>query len=128
VNKLGIDQQTVENVTNKEQREIQRRERLYRGEHPRQDPTKRTVILVDDGLATGATMKAAVQALRKSHPRQIVVAVPIAPQQALRELESDVDELICLMTPQPFNGVGLWYSEFPQTSDEEVIRLLDSGS
>lgn len=121
---LGIDAATVEAVTAAERAEVQRRETAYRGGLPAHDVTGKTVILTDDGLATGATMFAGVLALRKRNPRKIVVAVPIAPPDTCAALGAEVDEIICLETPEPFRGVGAWYRDFRQTSDEEVRAML----
>jgi predicted phosphoribosyltransferase len=101
-----------------------RRERLYRGDRPPPDVRGRTVILVDDGLATGSTMQAAIKALRQQQPARIVVAVPTASPDVCEQLRSQADEVICAITPQPFHAVGLWYDDFSQTSDEEVRQLL----
>lgn len=105
-----------------------RRERLYRGERPEPRVTERVVILVDDGLATGATMRAAVTALRQLGPKKLVVAVPTAPPETCEELASQVDEMVCVITPVPFYGVGLWYDEFPQTADQEVRDILEEAA
>jgi predicted phosphoribosyltransferase len=101
-----------------------RRERLYRGDRPAPDVRGRTVILVDDGLATGATMLAAVKALRQQQPARIVVAVPTASPEICQQLRAEVDDVICAITPEPFHAVGLWYEDFSQTTDEEVRDLL----
>jgi predicted phosphoribosyltransferase len=104
--------------------ELRRREEVYRGGLPAPDVHNRTVILVDDGLATGASMHAAILALRKRSPRFIVVAVPVAPPDTCAMLHPYVDDLVVLAMPQPFRGVGAWYDDFAQISDEEVRRLL----
>ena len=114
----------IHQVTVREQRELERRERLYRDDRPIPDLTGRTVILVDDGLATGASMRAAIMALRQHQPGRIVVAVPVSSPETRQEFEGEVDEIICAVTPSPFYGVGLWYDNFPQTTDEEVRDLL----
>lgn len=119
-----IDAATVEQITAREQREIQRREEGYRRDTPL-DPADRIIVLVDDGLATGATMRAAVSALRTRRPRKIIVAVPVGSPEACASLRDDADSLICLLTPEQFESVGRWYLEFTQTSDQEVRRLLD---
>jgi predicted phosphoribosyltransferase len=121
---LGIPDYVVDTVTEWEQQELARRERLYRGDRPPPDVRGRTVILVDDGLATGATMYAAIQALRQQQPARIVVAVPTASPETCNELRKEVDDVICAITPEPFYGVGLWYEDFSQTTDEEVRDLL----
>jgi len=127
LNQLAHAQAAVEQATAREQAELERRARDYRGERPPPPLEGRTVILVDDGLATGASMRVAVQAVRTQHPTWLVVAVPVAPVETCRNLETEVDELVCLMTPAQFGGVGAWYENFLQTSDEEVRRLLESA-
>jgi len=107
--------------------ELNERERLYRGARPPPNVEGRTVVLVDDGLATGATMRAAVEALRRKRPRQIIAAVPIASPETCEALAREVDRIVCAATPQPFHAVGLWYEDFSPTTDEEVIRLLGGG-
>jgi predicted phosphoribosyltransferase len=124
VRALRIPTHVIDTVTAGEQAELSRRERLYRGARPPIDVRDRTVILVDDGLATGATMHAAVRALRQQRPARIVVAVPIAPPETCEELSKEVDEVICAVTPEPFYAVGLWYEDFSQTTDNEVRDLL----
>lgn len=108
----------------REQEELRRREQLYRGSRAMPELEGRTVILVDDGLATGSTMRAAVQAVKKSKPARVVVAVPVAARDSCEAFRREVDEVVCAMTPEPFRAVGLWYRDFEQTSDEEVHRLL----
>lgn len=108
-----------------EQRELERREAAYRGERPRPAVRGRTVILVDDGVATGATMRAAIAALRQLGPAKIVVAVPVAPADTVEALEEVADEVVCLATPEPFFAIGSCYRDFTQVSDEEVRRLLE---
>ena len=124
VRALDIPPGLVEEVAAREQREIERREREYRGGYAPLDVAGSDVLLVDDGLATGATMRAAVQALRRKQPARLVVAVPIAAPQTCDEFRREVDEIVCALTPEPFYGVGLWYEDFSQTSDEEVRELL----
>jgi erythromycin esterase-like protein/predicted phosphoribosyltransferase len=121
---LRIPEYIIDGVAAQEQQEIARRERLYRGGRPPPDVRGKTIILVDDGLATGATMLAAVKALRQQQPARIVVAVPTAAAETCEELRKEVDEVICAMTPQPFEAVGRWYEDFTQTTDEEVRDLL----
>lgn len=122
----SVSQADIERVAQREQRELERREREYRGNRPPLDVTNKTAILVDDGLATGSTMRAAVRALRNMGPREVVVAVPVASIEACRSLEREADEMVCLRTPEPFEAVGLWYADFTQTTDEEVHELLAS--
>jgi putative phosphoribosyl transferase len=127
VRSLRLSDTAVERITAKELTELNRRERLYRGDRPELDLTGRTVILVDDGLATGSTMKAAVKALKARGPARTVVAVPVAAPDTCEELRREVDEVVCAVTPEPFRAVGLWYEDFSQTSDEEVHDLLARG-
>lgn len=128
VRSLRISTQTIDKVTHKEQQELARREQLYRDGQPEPTLENRTVILVDDGLATGATMRAAVMALREQHPAQIVVAVPISAPETCDQLKETVDDILCAMTPQPFQSVGVWYENFSQTTDQEVRRLLNQAA
>ncbi len=124
VEDLSIPMEVVLDVAAREEQERLRREREYRGDRPGPDVRGRTVILVDDGLATGSTMRAAVAALRKLQPAKIVVAVPVAVRSTCEELAEEVDEVVCARTPEPFHGVGEWYADFSQTTDEEVRELL----
>lgn len=124
VRALGISENVVDRVARQEQEELARREQLYRGDRPMVRVQGRTIILVDDGLATGSTMRAAVRALRRQQPARIVVAVPTAAASTCDDLRREVDEMICLMTPEPFYAVGLWYEDFSQTTDREVSDLL----
>ena len=127
VTRLGIPDHVIDVVATREQQELARRERLYRGGRSPPDVRGRTVILVDDGLATGATMHAAIQALRQQQPARIVVAVPTASPETCEEMRAEVDDVICAITPEPFHAVGLWYQDFSQTTDEEVRDLLSRG-
>jgi predicted phosphoribosyltransferase len=124
IRRLGIPNEVVETVAEEEERELERREREYRDGRPPIEIRGRTVILVDDGLATGSSMRVAVLALRKKNPAQIIVAVPVAAPATCAEFESEVDQVICAVTPEPFWAVGQWYTDFSQTSDEEVRDLL----
>jgi len=121
---LGISESVIDAVAHGEQQELERRERLYRGNRPRPEVPGRTVILVDDGLATGSTMRAAAAALRQMGPSRIIVAVPVGAQETCEEFRQEVDEVICAVTPEPFMAVGAWYADFSQTSDDEVRDLL----
>ena len=121
---LRIPEEVVGQITQEEQRELERREREYRDERSPIDVRGKTVILVDDGLATGSSMRVAVLALKQKGPAQVVVAVPVAPADTCAELQSVADKVVCAVTPQPFLGVGQWYEDFSQTSDEEVRELL----
>jgi predicted phosphoribosyltransferase len=125
---LGIPKEVVDFVAAKEQREVERREREYRDGRGAVDVRRRTVILVDDGLATGSSMRVAAMALKKKQPAQIVVAVPVGPPETCAEFESVVDKVVCAVTPEPFWAVGQWYRDFSQTSDEEVRDLLNRAS
>lgn len=127
VEALNISQAKIDTVTAKEQQELERRERAYRNNRPMPDLSHHTVILVDDGLATGSTMKAAVQALRLQHPHRIVMAVPVASVSVCQEFKQLVDEVVCAETPEPFRAVGLWYDNFSQTTDQEVRQLLQQA-
>ena len=124
VERLGIPEQMIDAVAAREFQELARRERRYRGGRPPPDVRGRTVILVDDGLATGATMHAAIEALRQQKPTRIVVAVPTASPEICEEMNTKADDVICAITPEPFQAVGRWYQDFSQTTDEEVEALL----
>lgn len=128
VDSLGILDETIDAVATRELRELERRERAYRDDRPAPDMQGRTVILVDDGIATGSTMKAAIKALRQLEAARIVVATPTAALSTVREMGPDVDELVAVMTPADFAGVGQWYEDFSQTTDGEVRELLDKAS
>lgn len=128
ISSFQIPDRVVATVAANELRELQRRERAYRGDRPKPDINGKTVILIDDGLATGATMRAAVEALKIKNPAKIVVAVPTAAADTCMFFKERVDEIICVATPEPFYGVGAWYGDFSQTTDEEVCKLLDEAS
>ncbi|MDM0114460.1 phosphoribosyltransferase [Variovorax sp. J22R133] len=119
-----VSEEAVEEAVRREQAELTRREQLYRGDRKRPTIKDRVVLLVDDGLATGATMRAAVQSVRLSEPARVVVAVPVGSQDAVASLSLQADEVVCVETPEPFHAVGLWYRDFDQTSDDEVRDLL----
>jgi predicted phosphoribosyltransferase len=124
VRHLGIPPEVIDVVAARESEELERREREFRGGRPAPDLRGRTVLLIDDGLATGSTMRAAAAALRRQGPTRIIVAVPVGAPQTCAEFRDVVDEVVCAMTPEPFHGVGQWYDDFTQTSDEEVRDLL----
>ena len=124
IGSLGIGKEQVQQAIATELRELERREAAYRDGRNLPQLESKTVILVDDGLATGATMRAAALAVREQRPARIVVAVPVAAAETCRELRADADEIVCAATPRPFGAVGLWYEDFSQTSDEEVRGLL----
>ena len=119
-----VTPEAIDDVTKEERRELERREREYRAGRPPLNLANRTVILVDDGLATGSTMKAAVAAVRQQGPTQVIVAVPVGARESCRELEQLADSVVCARTPEPFSAVGLWYADFSETSDDEVRTLL----
>lgn len=121
---LGIREHAIEEVARRELQEIERREQVYRGARPRPVIQGRCVILVDDGIATGATMRAGIEALRRQKPAQLVVATPVAPPDTVARLRSVADEVVCLATPEQFWAIGQWYIEFPQLSDETVRQAL----
>lgn len=121
---LGIEPEELDAMVARERFEVTRREQSYRGERQPIDPVGRTAILVDDGLATGASMRAAVAGLRQLGPGGIVVAVPVAPPEACALLAQEADHVVCLLTPDPFTAVGMWYDDFAQTTDDDVRALL----
>lgn len=121
---IPISDDVIDAVTRREEQELKRREKAYRGDRPPLDVQEKTAILIDDGLATGSSMRAAVLALRKMKPARIVVAVPVAAVSTCNEFRQEVDETVCAVTPEPFYAVGLWYEDFSQTTDEEVRTLL----
>lgn len=121
---ISVSTEDVAAVVAREEVELTRRELLYRGNRPAAGIRGRTVIVVDDGLATGSTMRAAVLAIRQQKPARIVVAVPVGAEETCEMLRADADEVVCAATPRPFRAVGLWYQDFPQCTDDEVHELL----
>ena len=128
IDQLGIPRPMIDRVTAIEEQELERRERAYRDGRPPLDVRDRVVLLVDDGLATGASMFAAIAALRQRGPARVVVGVPVAPRDTCRALERATGDAVCVATPDPFYGVGYWYDDFSQTTDEEVHALLTTAA
>jgi putative phosphoribosyl transferase len=128
VQMLVIPVEVINKVAAREQHELERREQLYRGDRPAYDVHGRTIILVDDGIATGATMRAAVAGVRLQQPARIIIAVPAAASSTCEEFATEVDELVCIIRPKDFFAVGFWYENFSQTSDEEVRFLLQQAA
>ena len=128
IHKLNLDQYSIDAVLQSEQKELVRREHLYRGNRSFPALSGKTIILVDDGIATGATMRAAVAALRKHKPASIIIAVPVAARESCEEMVKLVDKIICPLQPINFHAVGLWYENFSQTTDSEVIELLEKSN
>lgn len=125
VDRLGISELEIAAAMQEQTRELERREKLYRGDRPPLDVHGRTVILVDDGIATGASLRAAIHAIRKMKPAAIVVATPVAPRETCNRLRQEVDELVCVDIPEPFYAIGEFYIDFSQVSDGQVVELLD---
>jgi predicted phosphoribosyltransferase len=121
---LGLNQAAIDEVIAREEQELRRREEQFRGDRPPPDLKGKTVILVDDGLATGATMWAAITAVRRHHPAKVVMAVPVADPSGCESFRQIADEVVCAITAEPLHAVGLWYQEFPQMTDDEVRTLL----
>jgi len=128
VRELDIPDEVIDQVAGEEEEELKRRERAYRGNRPAPQVRGRTIILIDDGLATGSTMRAAVAALRQQEPARIVVAVPVGAPETCADFEEEADEVVCSVTPEPFYAVGLWYRDFSQTTDAEVRELLQRAA
>ena len=122
--RLDFPDSMIDEIASREQKELERRERLYRGDLPAPNVQGRAVILVDDGLATGSTMRAAATALRQMQPAKIIIAVPVAAPETCEEFRGEIDDVVCAATPEPFMAVGAWYSDFEQTSDDGVRELL----
>jgi putative phosphoribosyl transferase len=121
---MQISSSAIDEVAGREEQELKRREQLYHGDRAAPGVQGRTVILIDDGLATGSTMRAAATALRQMQPARIIIAVPVAAPETCEEFRSEVDDVVCAATPEPFMAVGAWYSDFEQTTDDEVRELL----
>jgi len=128
VGALGVPASVIDDVARKEEQELRRREQAYRGARPMPDLRGRVVILVDDGLATGSTMRAAVRAVKQMQPARVVVAVPVAAASTRDDMAEEVDEIVCAAPPEPFLAVGRWYADFAQTSDDEVHELLERAA
>lgn len=124
IGRLGVSREQLERAISAELQELERREQAYRAGREPLDLEGKTVILVDDGLATGASMRAAAEAVRRLNPARVVIAVPVAAEETCDQFRDVVDEVVCAVTPRPFNAVGLWYQDFSQTSDDEVRGLL----
>ena len=125
---FGVPERVIATVAANEEAELERRERTYRDSQPLPVIRDRIIILVDDGLATGSTMRAAAAALRSQQPERLIVAVPVAPSETCAALSREVDEVYCLITPEPFFSVGTWYEDFSQVTDEEARSLLEAAS
>ncbi len=127
ISMMGITPEQIEAAVRRQQAVLEQRERTYRGAAPPQPMEGRTLIVVDDGLATGASMRTALRALRQRAPVRLVVAVPVAPESTCRELRAEADEVVCVVMPQPFYAIGEWYQDFAQTEDAEVVDLRGGG-
>lgn len=127
IQRLKVQPEVIEAIVRQERQELSRRELAYRDGLPALDLEDRVVILVDDGLATGATMQVVIEAIQQEHPRELVAAVPVAAEDTCQQLGTQVDRMVCAETPSPFYAVGLWYEEFSQTTDAEVRSLLEQG-
>lgn len=128
IRRLGLEHADLRPIIQSELNEMQRRIDEYRGGEELQDPKGRVSILVDDGLATGVSMVAAIRAVRRAEPERIVVAVPVCARETVRDIGGEADDVICILTPDPFTSVGFWYDDFDQTTDAEVIELLEEAS
>lgn len=127
VRMLALPEKVIDSVAAHERRELERREQLYRGDRPAHEVGGRTIILVDDGMATGATMRAAVAAVKQQQPAHIIIAVPVAASATCQELAAEVDNVVCVIRPEDFHAVSFWYERFSQTTDEEVADLLEQA-
>ncbi|NJO39928.1 MAG: phosphoribosyltransferase [Cyanobacteria bacterium CRU_2_1] len=125
---MRISRQSLRQVAEAEKQELERRDRAYRGDRLLPDICDRTVLLVDDGIATSSTIRAAIATLKQQNPKQIVVAVPVAPPSTCQSLKAIVDDVVCLFTPEPLSSIGMWYRDFSQTSDDEVRQCLEQST
>jgi putative phosphoribosyl transferase len=123
----GATPEYLEREVHYQEAEIERRMRAYRGDRPPPDLRGRTVVVIDDGIATGYTFRAALEGVRRQRPERLVAAVPVAPPESLASLRPQADDVVCLATPEPFLAVGVWYQDFSQTTDEEVVALLQEN-
>lgn len=128
INNLRIDWETIQSVAAEEWQELQRRDRTYRGNAPSINVKNKTVILIDDGIATGSSIRAAIAIIKQQQPAKIVVAVPVAPPSTYQELLLEVDQIVCLQIPADLSAIGIWYEDFTQTTDDEVRELLAKQS
>lgn len=124
INTLGIDQETIQAVIDVELQELERRDRAYRGDAPSINVNNKIIILIDDGIATGSTIRAAITLLKQQKPTKLIVAIPVAPASTYAQIKSEVDEVVCLQTPELMSAIGWWYEDFSQTTDQEVCKLL----
>lgn len=128
VRQLNIEKEDINHVIVQEEEELKRREAIYRGDRPFPDLKNKTILLIDDGIATGATTRAAIKGLRAHDPAELILAVPVAAQSTCEEIAKEVDKMICPLKPENFYAVGLWYEQFSQTQDEEVSELLEKAN
>jgi len=124
----NLSQQAIDRVTAEQRSELHRREQVYRSKRPPLDVTGKRIILVDDGIATGATIRSAIAAIKQLKPAEIIVAIPVAPYSSCEKFQTLVDKIVCLETPYPFYAIGQWYIDFSQTSDEEVVSLMQEAA
>jgi putative phosphoribosyl transferase len=128
VSNFNISSKTIDEVAARELRELQRRDHIYRGQRPPPNLQHQTIILVDDGIATGSTIRAAIAVIKQEQPKQIIVAVPVAPPDICKQLKTEVDEVVCLIQPKPMYDVAIWYDNFSQITDEQVRQLLEEST
>ncbi len=125
---LGISQETINEVASEESQELERREKLFRNKRPQPLVRGKTVIIIDDGIATGSTMRAVIAILKSHRPAELIVAVPVAPASTLNEISSLVDRVVCLIVPEEFYAIGPWYEDFSQTTEDEVCAILSQAN